>query len=230
MSFLLIHEFVLLRSLESNSRWLLVTVRSRNAAVSWRLALVVGYAKIIESREWPVLLHVRYEKRHSWTDPSLHAALRRTLVDHDEFMKHIAVRSGSLGVVWQIPGFLCDYVQVDVMRLGVLGVAVTRHLLPVLLRKIEIHVPPATTTTAESTCACDVSASCTRNSTAGRGGDRSKGRGNCTAGTSHSTCRLRGRSSSSWTTVAAVAPEAEASRNTSRVRTDWEPSTVLELR
>ena len=35
---------------------------------------------------------------------------------------------------------------------------------------------------------------------------------------------------SSWTAVAPVAPETEASRNASRVRSDWEPFTVLELR
>ena len=69
---------------------------------------------------------------------------------------------------------------------------VTRHLLPVLLRMIEILSHQATTTTAEFTCACDVSASCKRNSTAGGGSDRGKGRGNYTASTSHSTCRLRG--------------------------------------
>ena len=37
-------------------------------------------------------------------------------------------------------------------------------------------------------------------------------------------------STGSWTAVAAVAPEAEASRNASHVRSDWEPCTVLELR
>ena len=56
--------------------------------------------------------------------------------------------------------------------------AMTRHLLPVVLRVTEIHFPPR-----------DVTASCTRNSTAGRGSDRGK------RGTSHSPSRLRG---SNW--------------------------------
>ena len=91
--------------------------------------------------------------------------------------------------------------------------AVTRHLLPVLLRMIEIHFP--------STCACGVSASCTRNSTACRGSDRGKGRWDCTAGTSHSTCRLRGID---WFLdgCGCSVDEAEASRNASRVRSDRE--------
>ena len=74
------------------------------------------------------------------------------------------------------------------------GGRVTRHLLPVPLRMIGIHFPPPRRPRlAKSSCACDASASCTRNSTAGRGrAVVAKGqRVNQTAGTSHSTCRLR---------------------------------------
>ena len=63
------------------------------------------------------------KKEDPWTDPSPHAAWRRTLVDHDEFMRNVAVRGGFLSVIWQIPGFLFDYVQMDFMHMGDLGVA-----------------------------------------------------------------------------------------------------------
>ena len=46
----------------SESRWLVVTASSRDAAIPWGLALVVGDAWIGEPRECPVLLQVRYEE------------------------------------------------------------------------------------------------------------------------------------------------------------------------
>ena len=47
----------------------------------------------------------RTRKEDPWTDPSPHAAWRRTLVDHDESMRNVAVRGGFLNVVWHFPGF-----------------------------------------------------------------------------------------------------------------------------
>ena len=51
-----------IRSVENDSRWLVVPDTSCNAANPWGLALVVGDAWISEPRERPVMLLMRYEK------------------------------------------------------------------------------------------------------------------------------------------------------------------------
>ena len=59
---------------------------SRDAAISCGLALVVGDAWMSEAREWPEFcFKCGTKKEDPWTNPSPHAAWRRTLVDHDEF-------------------------------------------------------------------------------------------------------------------------------------------------
>ena len=52
-----------IRSVESDSWWLVVTTTSRDAAISWGLALVVGDPWISEPREWPVLLRSAVRER-----------------------------------------------------------------------------------------------------------------------------------------------------------------------
>ena len=57
-------------------------------------------------------------KEDPWTDPNPHAEWRKGLLDHNEFMRSVAVRGWLLSVVWQIPGFLFNYVQMDFLHMG----------------------------------------------------------------------------------------------------------------
>ena len=102
--------------------------------------------------------------------------------------------------------------------------AVTRHLLPVLLKMIEIHFPPRDDqdrriylSHAEGILQLV--------------GEEIVEKGARTAPRALRTLHVACAGSiCSLAAVAAMAPEAEASRNASRVRPDREPSTVLELR
>ena len=99
--------------------------------------------------------------------------------------------------------------------------AVTRHLLPVLLRMIEIPFPPRDDHDRRVLCLRCLCLMYEEFHSWGAGTFPQALR------TLHVACA---GSTSSWTAVAAVAPEAEASRNATRVRSDWEPCTVLVLR
>ena len=105
--------------------------------------------------------------------------------------------------------------------------AVTRHLLPVLLRMIEIHFPPLQRPRPPNPLVPAMSLPRVRGIPQLVGeAIAAKGKGTFPQArrTLHVACV---ESVSSWTAVAPVAPETEASRNASRVRSDWEPSTVL---
>ena len=108
--------------------------------------------------------------------------------------------------------------------------AVTRHLLPVFLRVIEIHFPPRDDPRPPSLPVPAMSLPHVR------GVPQLVGEAIAAMGAGTKPQALRNLhvactgSISSWAAVAAAAPQAEASRHAPRVRSDWEPSTVLQLR
>ena len=108
--------------------------------------------------------------------------------------------------------------------------AVTRHLLPVLLRMIEIHFQPRDNHDRRVylclRCLCLV-----YEESHSWSGEAIVAMGAGTVPQALRTPHVASAGSvSCWAAVAAVAPEAEESRHAPRVRSDWEPSTVLELR
>ncbi len=57
-----------------------------------------------------------------WRDPSAQAPWRCTALSHIDFLEDTAVRGAALSKLFGIPGMLLEYVEVDLMHAGDLGI------------------------------------------------------------------------------------------------------------